>query len=60
MGAGIAATNARPLAAGVRAVRERLDEWLRLLDAGADDGPRAEAALRERFTAARDRLEGRR
>lgn len=60
MGAGIAATNARPLAAGVRAVRERLDEWLRLLDAGAGDGPRAEAALRERFTAARDRLEGRR
>jgi prephenate dehydrogenase len=59
MGAGIAATNARPLAAGVRAVRERLDEWLRLLDAGADDLALAEAALRERFTAARDRLEDR-
>ncbi|HYN48962.1 MAG TPA: prephenate dehydrogenase/arogenate dehydrogenase family protein [Candidatus Nanopelagicales bacterium] len=58
MGAGIAATNAGPLAAGVRAVRERLGEWLLLLEAGADDGSPDEAALRERFAAARDRLRG--
>jgi prephenate dehydrogenase len=59
MGAGIAATNAAQVAAGVRAVRERLDEWLLLLEAGPGGGPPDEAALRERFAAARDRLEGR-
>jgi len=68
MGAGIAATNAGPLAAAVRAVRDRLADWLLLLEAGPDEagpdevGPGAggpdEAALRERFAAARDRLEG--
>jgi prephenate dehydrogenase len=58
MGAGIAATNAAPLAAGVRAIRERLDEWLLLLEGGADDGLPDEAALRARFAAARARLEG--
>jgi prephenate dehydrogenase len=59
MGAGIAATNAGPLAAGVRAIRDRLDEWIVLLEAGAGHGPPDEAALRERFAAARDRLGGR-
>lgn len=59
MGAGIAATNAGPLAAGVRAIREQLGEWLLLLEAGADGGSPDEAALRERFAAARDRLGGR-
>jgi prephenate dehydrogenase len=68
MGAGIAATNAGPLAAAVRAVRDRLAEWLLLLEAGQDEvgtdeggpgeGGPDEAALRERFAAARDRLEG--
>lgn len=59
MGAGIAATNAGPLAAGVRAVRERLDEWLLLLETSPGDGPPDETALRERFAEARDRLGGR-
>lgn len=59
MGAGIAATNAGPLAAGVRAIRERLGEWLLLLEAGADGGTPDEAALRDRLAAARDRLGGR-
>jgi prephenate dehydrogenase len=58
MGAGIAATNAGPLAGAVRAARERLDEWLLLLEAGPGGGPPDEAALRERLAAARDRLEG--
>jgi hypothetical protein len=38
MGAGIAATNAGPLAAAVRSVRERLAEWLVLLEAGPAPG----------------------
>jgi prephenate dehydrogenase len=58
MGAGIAATNARPLAAAVRAMRDRLDDWLVLLDAPAGDEPRNEQALRERLATARERLEG--
>ena len=58
MGAGIAATNARPLAAAVRAMRDRLDDWLALLDAGAGEEPPSEEALRERFARARARLEG--
>ena len=59
MGAGIAATNAAQVAAGVRAIRERLDQWLLLLEAGVGEGPPDEAALRERFAAARARLEDR-
>ncbi len=59
MGAGIAVTNVGPLAAGVRAIRERLGEWLVLLEAGPDGGAPDEAALRDRLAAARDRLEGR-
>jgi prephenate dehydrogenase len=56
MGAGIAATNAAPLAARVRAIRERLDEWLDELERpGGPDAARIEA----RFAAARDVLEGR-
>jgi prephenate dehydrogenase len=59
MGGGIAATNAGPLAAGVRALRDRLDEWLLVLEADAGDGLPDEGLLRERFAAARRRLEGR-
>jgi len=58
MGAGIAATNAVPLATAVRSVRDRLGEWLLLLEAGPDGGLPDETALRERFAAARDRLGG--
>ncbi|HSW41369.1 MAG TPA: prephenate dehydrogenase/arogenate dehydrogenase family protein [Patescibacteria group bacterium] len=57
MGAGIAATNAGPLAASIRALRDRLDEWLQLLEVDAGGGLPDEAALRERFAAARQRLE---
>lgn len=68
MGAGIAVTNAEPLAAAVRSMRDRLDEWLELLegvgpvdpgDGGEDRASPDEAALRERLAAARARLEGR-
>jgi prephenate dehydrogenase len=38
MGAGIAATNAGPLAAAVRSIRDRLAEWLVLLEAGPAPG----------------------
>jgi prephenate dehydrogenase len=58
MGAGIARTNAGPLAARLRAVRDRIDEWLALLEQPAADGLPDEAALRERLAAARDRLGG--
>ncbi len=62
MAAGIAATNAGPLAARLRAVRGRLDEWLALLDAPAAEsrgGLPDEAVLRDRFERARARLEAR-
>jgi prephenate dehydrogenase len=58
MGAAIARTNAGPLAAGLRDVRLRLDEWLALLEAGAGDGLPDEAILRDRLETARARLEG--
>jgi prephenate dehydrogenase len=58
MGAGIAATNATALAARLRAYRERLDEWLALLEARGPDGLPDEAAIRARLAAARDRLGG--
>jgi prephenate dehydrogenase len=59
MGAAIAATNAAPLAARLRDVRERIDEWLALLEAsgaGGGAGP-DEAALLARLAAARARLD---
>ncbi len=56
MGAGIARTNAGPLAARLRDVRGRLDEWLAILEATGPDGLPDEAALHARFAAARSRL----
>jgi prephenate dehydrogenase len=58
MGAGIARTNAQPLAAHLADVRDRLDEWIGLLEASGADGMPDGAALQVRFTAARERLEG--
>ncbi len=55
MGAEIAATNAGPIAARLRAYRERIDAWLALLE--TPDGPDV-ALLRERLAAAKARLEG--
>jgi prephenate dehydrogenase len=55
MAAGIAATNAGPLAARIRDLRRVLDEWLDLLE--GDAGPDA-ARLAERFRAARQRAGG--
>ncbi len=65
MGAGIAVTNAGPLADRLRAYRARLDAWIALLEPGPDaarrdhgeaGGPDADA-LRDRLAAARARLE---
>jgi prephenate dehydrogenase len=58
MGAGIAATNAAALAARLHAYRDRLDEWLALLEATGPAALPDEAAIRARFAAARDRLDG--
>ncbi|MHB8892491.1 MAG: prephenate dehydrogenase [Candidatus Limnocylindrales bacterium] len=55
MGTEIAATNAEALAARLRAYRDRLDEWLAILE--APGGPDADA-IRARLTRARARLEG--
>ncbi len=57
MGAGIVATNAQAIAAALRAYRARLDAWAVLVEAAADDGSTSEEALRERFAAAKARLE---
>ena len=54
MGAEIAATNAGPLAARLRAYRDAIDVWIALLEAPA--GPDA-TAIRERMDAAKARLE---
>ena len=54
MGAEIAASNAVAIAAVMRRLRDRIDEWLELLD--APDGPDAEA-MRDRLAAARARLD---
>jgi prephenate dehydrogenase len=54
MGAGIAATNAAALATRLRDYRDRLDEWITLLE--APDGPDA-GELEARLAAARARLE---
>lgn len=56
MGAGIAATNAGPLADGLRAVRARLDAWIALLGASGTADMPDEVELRVRLEAARDRL----
>jgi prephenate dehydrogenase len=56
MGAGIAATNAAPIATRLRALREVLGEWLALLDAADRQGVPDEEAIRARLAAARDRL----
>jgi prephenate dehydrogenase len=55
MGAEIAATNARAIAAHLRVYRERLDEWLALLE--APGGPDM-ALIRDRLVAAKARVEG--
>ena len=63
MGAGIIATNARPIAGYLRAYRAALDEWLTELDAITDEsqpvvpGPERVSALRARLAAARATLE---
>jgi prephenate dehydrogenase len=55
MGTEIAITNAAPLAARLRAYRDRIDEWIALLE--TPGGPEAEA-VRARLAEARSRLEG--
>lgn len=52
MGAGIGATNADEIAAGLRAVRAALDDWIATLEAPGPDA----AALEERFASVRERL----
>ncbi len=54
MGAEIAVTNAEALAVRLRAYRDRLDEWLAILE--APDGPDRDV-IGERLAAARSRLE---
>lgn len=56
MGAAMAATNAGPLAARLRDVRERLDAWIAILETPGPGGLPGEDALRERLAAARARL----
>jgi prephenate dehydrogenase len=56
MGAGIAVTNAAAVAARLRVLRARLDEWLELLEAADRDAAPGEEAIRERLGAARERL----
>jgi len=54
MGTGIAATNAPELAARLRAMRDMIEDWLRLLEAA--EGP-DEVAIRDRLASARAVLE---
>ena len=54
MGAEIAASNAEAIALVMRRLRDRIDEWLDLLE--APHGPDADA-MRERLAAARARLD---
>jgi prephenate dehydrogenase len=64
MGAGIAATNAHPIALQLRAFRDALDAWLLELERGDGRGTNGSGSsagpdpdrLRARFAAARDRL----
>ena len=55
MGTEIAATNAEALAARLRAYRDRLDEWLAILEAPGGPDP---DVIRQRLAAARALLEG--
>lgn len=55
MGAEISATNALAIAARLRTYRDRLDEWLLILEAPGGPDP---DLIRERLAAARARLEG--
>ncbi len=55
MGAEIAATNALAIAARLRAYRDRLDEWLLILEAPGGPDP---DVIRQRLAAVRARLEG--
>ncbi|HUG30387.1 MAG TPA: prephenate dehydrogenase/arogenate dehydrogenase family protein [Candidatus Limnocylindria bacterium] len=63
MGAGIIATNARPIAGYLRAYRDALDAWLAELDEMTDEsqpvvpGPERVAGLKTRLVAARATLE---
>ncbi len=63
MGAGIIATNARPIAGHLRAYRDAIDAWLVDLDAMTDErepvvpGPERVAGLRDRLASARASLE---
>jgi prephenate dehydrogenase len=56
MGAEIAASNAEAIATVLRRYRERVDEWIALLEAPGGPDPRV---LGDRIAAARDRLEER-
>jgi len=56
-GSGDRRTNAAPLAASLRDVRDRLDEWIALLETAGVDGLPDEVRLRDRLAAARARLE---
>jgi prephenate dehydrogenase len=56
MGAEIAASNAAAIAAVLRRYRDRIDEWLALLEAPGGPDP---AVLRDRLEDAHDRLEDR-
>jgi prephenate dehydrogenase len=64
MGAGIIATNARPIAGHLRAYRDAIDAWLADLDAMTNErepvvpGVERVAAVRDRLAAARTTLEG--
>ena len=55
MATGIAVTNAGPIAARLRDLRDVIDGWLALLEA---EGPPDADAIRDRLAAARARLEG--
>jgi prephenate dehydrogenase len=57
MGAGIAATNAAPLAARLRDVRAVLDAWIADLDAAVGGASLDATAIAARLRDARDRLE---
>ena len=58
MGAGIAATNAAPLAARLRDVRAVLDGWIAELDRVGPDGAPDSAGIASRLRDARNRLDG--
>ena len=55
MGTEIAITNAAALAVRLRAYRDRVDEWIALLEAPGGPDP---GAVRARLAEARARLEG--